>query len=261
MNLGEWADRNPFTQQYVLEEVEHYGTESCEIEGVQILAIEPKWVVPDYLNKFFDIGGYQVPLFQIDGQTWMSLTRMELQSQHMAIQFAQDKVATLGLGMGHFVLRAMGNDDVDTVTVFEQDQRVVNLFQRFKDRPGFDKVTFVVGDARKLCQGHEFNYVYADIYPTMLCDQVAGDLAMLLDENHIEVIHWWGRERVLLSALQHQLGDFFDWPTMQYFRQWNNTPIEGDKQERPLSCMAHEPIDQEYVESILEVFNERGIDP
>lgn len=257
----EWAGRNPFTDDYVREEVAHYGTDEHDYEGVAISMATPVLRIDDYLNRNFLVGNTQVPLFKIDGVAWMSLTRMELQSQHLAIQFSQDRCAALGLGMGHYVLRAMARDDVESIDVYERDSRVIKMFQRFKNRCGFDKINFIVGDARKLCRGKQYDFMYVDIYPDMLGNEIVSDIEMFLGNNHVEVYHFWGRERVLFDAIRFGLGGHIDYPTMQYFRMWHRTPANEDNARITLSDLAHNPIDQGYVEDVLRAFDDAEIDP
>jgi len=262
---SDWAKRNPFTDTYVREEAANYATDEAQDQGgVTIKNVTPNGCLMDFLNKNFYTGKLSFPAFYIDGRCWMSMSRMELQSNHVPVQFAQDRVATLGLGMGAFTLRAMALDHVESIDVYEQDPRVIKLFQRFSDRLGFEKVSFILGDARELCRGKEYDYLYTDIYPTLLGDEVVDDLEQLLDQNDIGTIHFWGRERIVLDAVRHDLLplDEVDFPTALFLHTWQTTPI-SDTDDRladtTLDQLAHHPIDVDFVERILEIFNDRDL--
>jgi hypothetical protein len=231
-----WRERNPFTNAYLREEVEMYGQPPVDDNGVKIIYDKPVGRIDDYLNINFCVLDFEVPLLFIDGRIWMSLTRMEVQSQHLPIQFAGGEVGTCGLGLGHFVLRAMAKPDVDSIKVFESDPRIIKFFtEAFRDRPGFDKVQIIEGNARETCRGHYFDFLYADIYPTLLADECITDIALFNDNNEINEngYHFWGLERVVMDALQQDLieGSMLDFPTRYYFHKWFTTSIreaEGD---------------------------------
>lgn len=250
-----WATRNPFTTDYVREEVANYGMEEYDADGVRVRYGEPSGVLDDYLNRAFRVGEVKVPILHIDGQLWMSLTPMECQSQHLPIQFAFDNVATCGLGLGHFVLRCMEYPMVESVTVFEQDSRIVDFFkQRFKDRPGFEKVKFVVGDAREKMRGYEFDFVYVDIYPSLCGDEVISDAKLFRSENEITQYHFWGQEIILIDAVHTEVLDAsdIDWPTRVYFTKWYKTPIEDYDDDTTLANMYRVRLTPDFCQEVLD---------
>ncbi len=260
-----WGNRNPFTKAYTQEEIDFYGVTEYSHDGIRIETAPMFGAVRDYLNKAFHTGDLHVPMMDIDGNLWMSLTCMETQSQHLPIQFAIDHTGTAGLGMGHFTLRCMENPTVDTITVFERDARVIDFFKRcFGDRPGFDKVIFVLGDARETMEGYEFDFLYVDIYPTRLPDKIISDARLFLSKNFIEPAryHFWGRENVILDAINHGIVDMFDidCPTQDFLRKWFNQPVEGLDPERmgrtiKLSGMYEIVTDARYCEEALEAID------
>ena len=123
-----WADRNPFTDEYLDEEIEFYGANLYTEGSVRVTLREPVGRCDDYLNAAFWDGSKTVPVMYIDGQVWMSLTRMEVQSHHLPILWATGDVGTIGLGLGHFTLRAMQKPEVRSVVVFESRQEVIDYF-------------------------------------------------------------------------------------------------------------------------------------
>jgi hypothetical protein len=257
-----WANRNPFLESYTMEEIEAYAVSEYDKDGVKISSERMFGVVPDYLNKAFQTGTITVPMLTIDNKLWMSITCMETQSQHLPIQFAQDNVATAGLGMGHFTLRCMESPMVSTITVFERDERVIKYFKScFSKRPGFDKVKFVLGDARETLKGYEFDFLYVDIYPDRLSDDVISDAELFLSENDIEPVnyHFWGREHVILDAYNHGLITLLDIdiPTADYLRTWFNQPIERQRDggTTKLSQMYEIKAEPRYCEDVLEAID------
>jgi hypothetical protein len=62
-----------------------------------------------------------VPVLRLNGELWMSLTPMEVQSAFMPIHLAHGRVGTAGLGFGYFVQRVLQKSNVDRVVVYAQE--------------------------------------------------------------------------------------------------------------------------------------------
>jgi hypothetical protein len=180
---------------------------------------------------------------------------MEAQSQHLPIQFACGEAATVGLGMGHFALRAVAKEEVDSLDVYEQDPRVISLFRSlFSKRPGFDKIRFIEGDARETLPASKrvYDTLYADPYPVLCDDDAVEDLklfAPLLDDP--AGYCWWGRELVFLNAIYQGLIDTnaLDWPTGCFLHVWQRE-----------NNLRHKELDVEYCESVLTTLEDLGLE-
>lgn len=101
--------------------------------------------------------------------TWMSVTPNEVYTMAGAISNANGKVLTLGCGMGYFAYMASLKDEVESVTIVEIEQDVIDLFEKHI-LPQFqhkDKITIIKADAveymKTLADG-EFDYCFADIW-------------------------------------------------------------------------------------------------
>ena len=260
-----WASRNPFTIAYTQEEIAFYGVSEYDKDGVVITSSQMVGAVDDYFNKAFHVGDIRVPMLSIDKRLWMSITCMETQSQHIPIQLAAGNVGTAGLGMGHFTLRCMENPGVDTITVFEDDERIVSFFKScFSKRPGYDKVSFVLGDARETILNYHFDFLYVDIYSACLPDEVISDAKLFLGNNDIEPenYHFWGQERVILDAINLGVIEMADVPLhiQSFLLRWFNQPVEGCDFERmgqevKLSDMYEIKIDETFAEQSLEAID------
>ena len=86
-----------------------------------------------------------------------------------AISNARGKVLTLGCGMGYFAYMASLKDEVESVTIVEIEQDIIDLFEKYI-LPQFehkDKITIIKADAveymKNLADG-EFDYCFADIW-------------------------------------------------------------------------------------------------
>jgi hypothetical protein len=243
--MTEWIDRNPFLDDFLKEEVEWYG----KPDGIKM--IRPRMRCDDYLNVNFRLDpGFDVPILVRDGTIWMSLTWMEVQSAWPAIWEAQGRAATIGLGLGYFALRAVEKPDVETLTVFEQDAENIKWFRKnFEHRPGFQKIKFVHGDARKTCKGFEFETMFADPYPTLGADEVIEDARVFKSENFFARYRFWTYERCVADAFEHHglIGaeDLSDLHKL-YFIHWAKS--EG-------SSMRRSVFDEDYVTDVLEAMD------
>lgn len=101
--------------------------------------------------------------------TWMSVTPNEVYTMAGAISNANGKVLTLGCGIGYFAYMASLKDEVESVTIVEIEQDVIDLFEKHI-LPQFqhkDKITIIKADAveymKTLADG-EFDYCFADIW-------------------------------------------------------------------------------------------------
>lgn len=253
---------NPFDDDYVKREVRWYNRGEFTKNGISMRLRVPEGILPDYLNRNYRIDPeLRVPLLFIDGQLWMSLTPMEIQSQFLAINGASGDVGIAGLGMGYAALKMARKDVVESVTVFEIDERIIKFFKRaFRRRKGFDKITFVLGDAREKIPEHPepFDFLYVDIYQTLLSDDVLTDIALF--ENCVGVFpdgyHFWGQERVFVdAAIGYGLIDGQKLPLdlRAYLTRWQSTPVSTDPRLAGTmrSDMYRVVTDQEYVEGVL----------
>lgn len=101
--------------------------------------------------------------------TWMSVTPNEVYTVQSAIDNAKGKVLTLGCGMGYFAYMASLKEEVESITIIELEQDVIELFEKhilpqFENK---EKVTVVKADAidfmKNLSDG-EYDYCFADIW-------------------------------------------------------------------------------------------------
>jgi len=251
---------NPFDDEYVRKEIRWYHHGDYDKDGIRLVTDEPKGALPDYFNKNFRIGGLKVPILFIDGRLWMSLTPMEIQSQFLAILKASGDVGVAGLGMGYAALKMAQSEEVDSVTVFEIDPRIIEFFRRaFCRRKGFNKISFVEGDARETLLDHQFDFLYVDIYPTMLPDEIITDIKLFSRCVHEfpDGYHFWGQERILLdSSLSFEIISPQDLPFQMraLLTRWLSTPVskrDGRLSGINLSDMYYCVIEQEYAENVL----------
>ena len=256
-----WEDRNPFTEEFMVEEVKFYAAPNYDQDGVQVTSHSITGVCDDYLNRAYRTGSVPMPILTIDGKLWMSISYLEVQSHYLPIQFAEGVVGTAGLGLGYYTLRVMAKPEVEKVYVFEREQRIVDFFKdAFSDREGFEKVKFVVGDAHEKLRGYELDFLYVDTYKSLLSNEVITDAKLYHRENNLGSYHFWGQERVFLDAIL--LGyEFVEIPYHfgELFRMWCGTPIEGFNDEMTLDRMwravSEGPEYESYCEAVIDALD------
>jgi hypothetical protein len=194
---------NPFSDEYTIREIEEYGLKAYCNNGIEIETRVLEGRCDEYLNKAFFTGCINAPIMSIDGEIWMSLTPMEIQSHFVAIKRARGVVGTGGLGMGYFTLAAAKKADVIKVDVYEQDERVVEFFkENFSNREGYEKINIIVGNIYETLKDKKYDFFFMDIYKDMeLSEEVFKDRRNILKSNNVKVYQWWGEEKVILQAL------------------------------------------------------------
>jgi hypothetical protein len=139
------------------------------LDGYLYRAHRPRWLT-------------DVPVLRLEGEVWMSLTPMEVQSAYMPIQLAHGRVGTAGLGLGYFVQRVLDKPQVERVVVCELRPEVLELYARtFGAHP---KLELRHANAR-LLEDESFDFLFADMYRQLLTPQAIDDMARLCSANAI----------------------------------------------------------------------------
>lgn len=113
---------------------------------------------------------FRFPAVLEDGNEWMTLTPVDLDTSEEAIEKSRGRVLTLGLGLGYFTYMASEKDEVESVTVVELSEDVIRLFKKhiLPQFPNRDKVRIIHADAIKFVeegmQGEKYDFVFADTW-------------------------------------------------------------------------------------------------
>ena len=113
---------------------------------------------------------FKFPAVLEDGNEWMTLTPVDLDTCDFAIEEAYGRVVTFGLGLGYYAYMVSRKENVDSITVIEKSEKVIELFREFI-LPQFDhpeKITIINADAFLYAE-HEmpkekFNYAFVDTW-------------------------------------------------------------------------------------------------
>lgn len=109
------------------------------------------------------------PAIYENNMPWVSVCPSEISSMRYPIQRARGNVLTLGCGLGYFAYMASEKESVETVTIVELQNEVIELFSQ-QILPQFghpEKVRIVQGDAFEFVAGmqqEEYDMCFVDIW-------------------------------------------------------------------------------------------------
>ena len=119
--------------------------------------------------SFFE-EGFSFPAVLEDGNEWMTLTPVDVDTCEENIKKARGKVITFGLGLGYFTYMVSEKSDVDSITVVEKSENVIRLFKKHV-LPKFahkEKVRIINADAfeyaEKEMPRENFDYAFVDTW-------------------------------------------------------------------------------------------------
>ena len=113
---------------------------------------------------------FKFPAVLEDGNEWMTLTPVDLDTVDEAIAEAKGRVVTFGLGLGYYTYMVAEKEEVESITVIERDPDVIELFKtcilpRFTHK---EKVTVIEADAYAYMENEmpkmNFDLAFVDIW-------------------------------------------------------------------------------------------------
>ena len=114
--------------------------------------------------------GFSFPAVLEDGNEWMTLTPVDVDTCKNEIEKAHGRVVTFGLGLGYYTYMVSEKSEVESVTVVEKSENVIRLFEkhilpRFAHK---EKVKIVNADAfeyaEKVMPKENFDYAFVDTW-------------------------------------------------------------------------------------------------
>ena len=97
----------------------------------------------------FFTSDFAFPAVLEDGNEWMTLTPVDLDTCDEAIEAAHGRVVTFGLGLGYYAYMVSLKETVESVTVIEKSPKVIELFNKYilPQFPYPEKVRIINADA------------------------------------------------------------------------------------------------------------------
>ncbi len=167
--------KNPFFENIKIPEIKegnwNFGYQSYKpYEGFIYRDIE---VLPSYTEipqiGYFDTKFTYPTVFE-NGVEWMAIKPNEIETMKHPIKKAEGRVLVYGLGIGYFAYMVSRKQEVDSVTIVERDQNVINLFKRhiLPQFPNKSKINIVKSDAfdyaKSEMKNGNYNYVFTDLW-------------------------------------------------------------------------------------------------
>lgn len=117
----------------------------------------------------FSREAYTYLTLSYDNVNWMLINPNEMNTMKKHIEKATGKVLTLGLGLGYYLYMLLIKEDVSFITVIENDEKVINLFNKYLLNffPHQEKFKIIKYDAFNYIKNYnltEYNYIFVDIY-------------------------------------------------------------------------------------------------
>lgn len=112
---------------------------------------------------------YPFPAVLENGREWMTLQPNEMVTTWPAIEKARGRVLTFGMGLGYFTYHAAQKPEVESVTVVDISEDVLDLFRThiLPQFPNKEKIRLVCKDAYAFAEedmAGNFDFVFADIW-------------------------------------------------------------------------------------------------
>jgi len=133
------------------------------------------------------------------GDTWMSMTPYELESQEIGVRLAHGHVLVFGLGMGWSAAASALNDAVSAVTVIEFDpdvlamHRELNVFDQLPPAARA-KIRIEQGDAYAYRPSMPVDLLMPDIWQPLVSDGRVDEVRRMQAHVNARAIYFWGQE-------------------------------------------------------------------
>lgn len=132
-----------------------------------IIATEEGRLIPQI--GFFETE-FMYPAILENDRLWMSITPNEIETMKEAVDKSFGNVLTYGLGLGYYAYMVSEKENVDSVTVVEMNEHVIELFKKYI-LPQFKnahKLKIIKADAFDYAQRHmakcKYDLVFTDLW-------------------------------------------------------------------------------------------------
>lgn len=175
LSKKEW-EKSPYHTNISLDLIRdsHFSYEKLKVAGRELfntdaIQKDPNRELNDWMKlRAMDSSFEAIYLYQ-DNKDWMVDAPSEAATNNAPALRAHGKIVTFGLGIGYFIYMAMLNPAVKEITVIEQSEEVIAMFQRFL-YPQFPQeipLHIIQGDAFDYYNQDflsQFDYSYTDIW-------------------------------------------------------------------------------------------------
>jgi voltage-gated potassium channel Kch len=133
------------------------------------------------------------------GQTWMSMTPYEIESQEIGVRLSHGHVLIFGLGMGWSAAASALREEVAAVTVVERDPDVIALYRTLAVEDQLPpaaraKIRIVEGDAYAYRPELPVDLLMPDIWYPLVSDGRVAEVGRMQANVGAGAIYFWGQE-------------------------------------------------------------------
>lgn len=201
---------NPYFRDIKLDAVDS-GTvkyEKMTIKKRTLMSMNFHQQLGKYLFHYHPIGYFEtdvdLPVLVEGSKVWMSPAVSEIKSMGDGIEKGHGKCLTMGLGIGVLPYLWLLKDEVESVTVVEFNQDVIDLFEKYI-RPQFrtdKKLDIIHGDAFDFYNEeflNRFDYVYADFWESS-GDGLELYTGLMKKKLYLPHIDYWVEDSMLYDV-------------------------------------------------------------
>jgi hypothetical protein len=160
-----------------------------------------------------NVPGYFIPvrqqspgwMFKKGRTVWMSLTRIEVESQMMHIAAARGHTVIGGMGMGFVLFNMAMKPEVTKITLLEIDPQVIELVYKVADLvrwPGYEKIEIVIGDAAEFKPHEPVDFLYMDTWSGLGSSKALPTTQQVQKNVQAASVGYWGQEFDLVAYCQ-----------------------------------------------------------
>jgi hypothetical protein len=134
-----------------------------------------------------------------DGETWMSISPLEIESEEIGIRSARGHVLILGLGLGWAAAATACLDAVTRVTVVERDPEVIALHKSLDifsqlEPPARAKLEMIEADAFDYVPGQPVDLMIPDIWQPLVGGDRVAEVRRMQANVRARSVYFWGQE-------------------------------------------------------------------
>lgn len=162
-------ENNPYYQTIKIDSIKekNYFLGNIKYYPYQSFAYDDALVLDnDYYREISKIGylDHEFPFIAImkDNVIWMCITPNEILTMLPSIERSHGKVITFGLGLGYYPFMCSLKEEVESVTIIEYDENIINLFKKhiLPLFPNKEKIKIVHADAFKYLKENNINEIF-----------------------------------------------------------------------------------------------------
>lgn len=197
-----------YNNEYYLKQLEKYNSKN-KLSNKNKKISKGNFTIEYVETVFARLDGYlyrnfrewsNFPVLKENSITWMSITPLEIDSHIIPIELANGRVCIGGLGLGYYLQNIIDKPDVTEIVVYEINKDVIDLYNECFEHN--DKVKIINDNILNMKNEH-FDFVYVDIYPSLMNGPELEHMKLLKENNDIDIYYFWGFEGYVIRLIEN----------------------------------------------------------